>query len=117
MVVMDTITDIRAPRVEWAPVAETMLEQLSVGEQAEVRASVDDASRHFQPSRLKLVTPARSDACAFYILPISDHLLAFIAHDDNDHFRVLDVMRREQLDAFRDERSAVAGDRTQTKQR
>jgi hypothetical protein len=117
MKAMDTIIEVRTPRVEWARVAETMLEQLSVGEQAEIRTAIDDASRHFEPSRLKLITPARSDARPFYILPISERLLAFITREDGDHLRVLDVMRREQLAAFRDDRDIAVGDGTQTEQR
>jgi len=38
---MDITPDTQSPTVEWAPVARTMMEQLSADEQVEVRSSVD----------------------------------------------------------------------------
>jgi hypothetical protein len=107
--VMDTIADLRTPEVEWSPVAETMLEQFSEGERAEIRAAVTQASRTLDSSELALIRPVRPDERPFYVLPVSERLMVFVARDDPDRLRVLDVMRPEQLDVFRDGPDIVAG--------
>jgi hypothetical protein len=99
---MDTITDIRVCRVAWSPVAEQMLEQMSPADQALIQAAVDQISRHFDPHRLTLIEATRDGDKPFYVLPVASRLLAFIEHGAEDHFRVLDVMRAEQLDAWRE---------------
>jgi hypothetical protein len=110
---MDTITDPRVPQIEWTPVAETMLEQLSPEEQAEIRASIAQGPRAFDPSRLTLIEPRRPDERPFYLFPVTDQLIVFVARDAPDHLRILDVVRREQLRAFSDETDPIGRDQTQ----
>jgi hypothetical protein len=104
---MDITTDTQAPTVEWAPVARTMMEQLSEAEQAGVRASVDAAARRFDPSRFRQVTPTRLGQRPFFVLRATPALRVFFERTD-DRVRVLDVADAEQLAYFRDEAAPAA---------
>src|SRR5271166_6695586 len=104
---MDITADAQAPMVEWAPVARTMMEQLSADEQAEVRSSVDFVARRFDPSRVKHVKPARLGQRPFFVLRATPALHVFFERTD-DRVRVLDVVGAEQWAYFRDEAGSVA---------
>ena len=92
---MDISAATLAPTVEWAPVARTMMEQLSEAEQSEVRASVDDAARRFDPSRFRQVTPTRQGQRPFFVMHATPTLRVFIERT-GDRVRVLDVVGAEQ---------------------
>jgi len=108
---MDTIAEIRTHKVDWSPVAETMMEQMPPADQALISEAVDQTSRHFDPHRLTLIEAQRDNERPFYVLPVEGRLLVFIEHRAEDDFRVLDVLRAEQLDAWRDKPSLRAGGR------
>jgi len=57
MNVMDVITETQTATIKWAPVARTMMEQLSDAEQAEVRFSVDRIARGFDPAQVEHIAP------------------------------------------------------------
>jgi hypothetical protein len=104
---MDITADSIAPTVEWAPVARTMMEQLSEAEQADVRASVDEAARRFDPSRFRQVTPTRQGQRPFFVMRVTPTLRVFFVRA-NDRLRVLDVADAEQLAYFRDDAAPPA---------
>jgi len=101
---MDIPADTLAPTVEWAPVARTMMEQLSEAEQAEVLASVDQAARRFDPTRFRQVT--RQGQRPFFVMRATPTLRVFFERT-GDRVRVLDVVGAEQWAYFRDEAGAV----------
>ena len=107
---MDTITEVRTPRVDWSPVAETMLEQMPLSDQRAIRDSVIQTARHFDPRRLTLIEPTQDGDKPFHVLPVADRLLVFIEQDAADHFRVIDVLRAEQLNIWREKSNAGAAD-------
>jgi hypothetical protein len=107
MEVMDIAAETQTPTVEWAPVARTMMEQLTEAEQAEVRSSVDQAARRFDPSRVRQVTPTRQGQRPFFVMRATPTLRVFFMRAD-DRLRVLDVVDAEQLAYFRDEAAPAA---------
>ena len=104
---MDIVADTQTPTVEWAPVARTMMEQLTEAEQAEVRSSVDQAARRFDPSHVRQVTPTRHGQRPFFVMSATPTLRVFFVRAD-DRLRVLDVVDAEQLAYFRDEAAPAA---------
>ena len=107
MMTMDIAADTQTPTVEWAPVARTMMAQLTEAEQAEVRASIDDAVRGFDPSRFKQITPVRQGQRPFFVMHATPTLQVFFERT-GDRVRVLDVVDAEQLAYFRDEAAPAA---------
>ena len=101
------LADTQTPAVAWAPVARTMMEQLTEAEQAEVRASVDEAAREFDPSRFKRITPVGQGRAPFYVVRVAPTLRVFFERTDG-RVRVLDVVDAEQLAYFRDETASIA---------
>jgi hypothetical protein len=104
---MDITADTQAPTVEWAPVALTMMEQLSAAEQAEVRSSVEQVARGVAPIHLRPVKPTRQGQRPFFVVRVTPKLRVFIARAD-DRLRVLDVVGAEQWSYFRDEAGSIA---------
>jgi len=102
MMPMDVMADTQSPPVEWAPVARTMMEQLTEAEQAEVRASVSEATCGFDPSRFKQITPVREGQSPFYVIHATP-TLRILLERTGDRLRVLDVVDAEQLAYFRDD--------------
>jgi hypothetical protein len=56
---MDMVAETQTPTVEWARVAQTIMEQLSADEQAEVRSAVDRLARGVDPPGLVQVHRSR----------------------------------------------------------
>ena len=104
---MDLAADTQSPTIEWAPVAQTMMEQLSAQEQAEVRSSVDRVARRFDPDRVAQVNRSRPGRPPFYVLRATPELRVFFERAD-DRVRVLDVVGAEQWAFFRDETAAAS---------
>ncbi|MSP03647.1 MAG: hypothetical protein EXR07_21800 [Acetobacteraceae bacterium] len=71
-------------------------------DQALIRAAIDRISRQFDSRHLTLIEAKRDDDRPFWVLPVANRLLVFFEHGTEDHFRILDVLRAEQLDAWRD---------------
>jgi hypothetical protein len=114
VILMDTVIDIRAPEIDWSPVAQTMLVQMPDADQALIQQAVDQTYRHFDPHRLTLIEPTRDGDKPFYVLPVAGRLLAFIERAADDRIRVLDVLRAEQLDVLRDRPNREIGSQTST---
>jgi len=109
MNVMDVIADTQTATIEWAPVARTMMEQLSDAEQAEVRSSVDRIARGFDPAQVERIVPRRQGQRPFFVLRASPALTVFFTHAQ-DRVRVLDVVGADQLAYLRgDAGPAAAG--------
>jgi hypothetical protein len=104
---MDITANAQVPTVEWAPVARTMMEQLSAEEQAEVRSSVERIVRRFDLSLVNPVQPARQERHPFFVLRATPSLRVFFERA-NDRVRVLDVIGAEQWAYFRDDVDSVA---------
>jgi len=104
---MDITADIQTPAIEWAPVARTMMEQLSAIEQAEVRSSVDQFTRGFDPARFRKVKPLRRGQLPFFVLRATPRLQVFFVRAE-DRVRVLDVVGADELAYFRDDAGSVA---------
>ena len=104
---MDLAADTQSPTIEWTPVAQTMMEQLSAEEQAEVRSSVDRVARRFDPDRVAQVNRSRPGRPPFYVLRATPELRVFFERAD-DRVRVLDVVGAEQWAFFRDETAAAS---------
>jgi len=98
---MDIAADTKSPAVEWAPVAQTMMEQLSLEEQAEVRSSVDLVARRFDPNRVAQVNRSSPGRPPFYVLRATPELRVFFERA-GDVVRVLDVVGAEQWAFFLD---------------
>ncbi len=106
---MDVTAETEAATIEWAPVARTMMEQLSDVEQADVRSSIDRIARRFDPTQVEHIAPRRQGQRPFYVLRASSALRVFFTHTQ-DRFRVLDVVGADQLAYLRgDAAPAVAG--------
>ena len=114
---MDTITETRAPRVDWSPVAETMMEQMPGADQAAIRAAVAAITSQFDPNRMTLIEAERKNERPFYVLPVEARLLVFIERHAEDHFRVIDALRPEQRDTWRDTSDPHREDRRQANAR
>jgi len=82
-----------APDVALTPVAEAMLEQLSSEEQRQILASVEHVSRSSDLSQLRAVQQSNGRP-PFYVLRVSPKLRVFLSHNDQDHFVVLDIIKR-----------------------
>jgi phage-related protein len=104
---MDMTADMQMPTVEWTPVARTMMEQLSVIEQAEVRSSVDQVARGFDPSRFRQVKPVRQGQRSFFVHRATPTLRVFFVQT-GDRLRVLDVVGAEQWAYFRGAAGSVS---------
>jgi hypothetical protein len=104
---MDMVTDTQSPTVEWAPVAQTMMEQLTEAEQAAVRRAVDQAIRRFDPGQVTTITPIRQGQRPFFAMRATPTLRVFFVRAD-EQLRVLDVVDAEQLAYFRDEAAPAA---------
>ncbi len=74
MNVMDVIAETQTATIEWAPVARTMMEQLSDAEQAEVRSAVDRIARGFDPAQVEHVARRRQGQRPFFVLRASPAL-------------------------------------------
>jgi hypothetical protein len=103
---MDITTDTQTPNIEWAPVARTMMEQLSTDEQADVRSSVDRVARGFGAVNVKQVQRRRQGQRPFFVVQATPTLRVLFERMD-DHVRVLDVVSEEQLAYFRDDGGSV----------
>ena len=103
---MDITADTQAPTIEWAPVARTMLEQLSADEQAEVRSSVARVARRFDPNRVTQIRRSPQGQQPFFVLRVTPELRVFFERT-GDRVRVLDVIGAEQWAYFRDEPGSV----------
>ena len=109
MNVMDVIAETQTATIEWAPVARTMMEQLSDAEQAEVRSAVDRIARGFDPAQVERIAPRRQGQRPFFVLRASPALRVFFTHAQ-DRVRVLDVVGADQLAYLRgDAGPAAAG--------
>jgi phage-related protein len=104
---MNIATEMQTPTVEWTPVARTMMEQLSATEQAEVRSSVDQVARGFDPIHFRQVKPVRQGQRPFFVHRVTPTLRVFFVRTD-DRLRVLDVVGAEQWAYFRDEAGSVS---------
>jgi len=104
---MDIAVDMAAPAVEWAPVARTMMEQLSAPEQAAVQGAIARLSQDFDASRVTAVTPVRPGQQPFFVLRATPALRVFFVRAA-DRLRVLDVVGAEELAYFRDDAGAPA---------
>lgn len=106
---MDVTAGTEAATIEWAPVARTMMEQLSDVEQAEMHSSVARIARRFDPTQVEHIAPRRQGQRPFYVLRASPALRVFFTHTQ-DRFRVLDVVGADQMAYFQgDAGPAVAG--------
>lgn len=92
---MDIAADTQAPTIEWTAVARTMMEQLSAKEQAEIRSSVDQVARGFDPSRVAEVRRSWQGRQPFHVLRATPTLRVFFERTA-DRVRVLDVVGAEQ---------------------
>ena len=92
--------------IEWAPVARTMMEQLSADEQADVRSSVDRVARGFSAANVMEVQRRRQGQRPFFVVRATPTLRVLFERLD-DHFRVLDIVSEEQLAYFRDDGGLV----------
>ena len=111
---MDVIAETQTATIEWAPVARTMMEQLSDAEQAEVRSSVDRVALDFDPAQVEHIAPKRLGQRPFFVLRASPALRVFFTHAQ-DRVRVLDVVGADQLAYLRgDAGPAAAGPVTPT---
>jgi hypothetical protein len=100
------VADTQTPTVEWARVAQTIMEQPSAGEQAEVRSAVDQPARGVDPPSLAQVHRSRPGLPPLYVLRATPELRVFFERA-GDRVRVLDVVGAEQWAFFRDEAVAA----------
>jgi mRNA-degrading endonuclease RelE of RelBE toxin-antitoxin system len=94
---MQETAAIKPVKVEWAPGAEMMLEQLPASEQARLRNSLDIALRDPDQSKVKLIGAGGQGRV--WMLRETSGFRVFFQHVD-DRVIVLDIARREQLDFF-----------------
>jgi len=106
---MDVITETQTATIEWAPVARTMMEQLSDAEQAEVRSSVDRVARGFDPTQVERIAPRRQGQRPFFVLRASPALRVFFTHAQ-DRVRVLDVVGADHLAYLRGDAGPAAAE-------
>ena len=97
---MDTITEVRTPRVDWPPVAETMLERMPLADQRVIRDPVIQTISHFDPRRLTSIALTQDGGKPFHFPPAANRPLVFMEQEAEDHFRVIDVPRAGQLNIW-----------------
>lgn len=83
------------------------MEQLSAEEQAEVRSSIDQVARRFDPNDVTKVSRSQQGRQPFYVLRATPALRVFFERA-GDRVRVLDVVGAEQWAYFRDETTAAS---------
>jgi hypothetical protein len=80
---MDIVADTLTSTVEWAPVARTMMDQLTKAERAQVNASVDQAAHGFDPSHFQQITPGQLGQQPFFVLRATPNLrILFLKTED-----------------------------------
>ncbi len=98
---MNTISDLRRHKIEWSPVADSLLRQMSAGEQRAIRSAMQEIERHFDPSGLTLIEAHYDGEKPFYILGVGEALSVCFERDDGNRFRVVDIIPSRQRDVFR----------------
>jgi hypothetical protein len=104
---MDITADMQLPTIEWTPVAQTMMEQLSADEQAKIQSSIDQIARGVDPGRVTQVNRSQPGQPPFYVLRATLELRVFFERA-GDRVRILDVVGAEQWAFFRDETAFIA---------
>jgi hypothetical protein len=94
---MPETTTIEPLKVDWAPGAEMMLEQLPAVEQVRLRGSLENALRNLDRSKITLIGTGSQGE--FWMLQESPNFRIFIKRH-YDRLVVVDMMRQEQLDFF-----------------